>query len=205
MSYVLPHHRHLSSRLLIEVSPRRGFSSPQTSTMLADRLRNRDINGDGVGLVVSRTGWRYADVPFLATARAPDVMQAIAAGWAAPIRWGKESSLGVNLSYATMEGFEGHGLARASVAAAFLRLCAEHPASFLGPVNIQCDQDNVRSIALAQSLGLTRNRAADFIVPKLGRSYLGFACAAIQFEEAASSILATSCEELADEPALDSA
>jgi len=170
--------------------------------MLADRDRNRDINGDGIGLVVARTGWSFADAPFLATARAPNVMQAVAAGWAAPIRWGRDSCLGVNLSYATMDGFEGNGLARASVAAAFLRLCAEHPASFLGQVNIQCDQDNVRSIALAKSLGLTRNLAADFIVPKLGRSYLGFACAAIQLEAKARSILATSCEEMGVLPAL---
>jgi hypothetical protein len=190
----LPAEIHALSGMEIAPLPFRGFFCSATQVLLADRVRNQDLNGKDVSELSRCTGWNYCEYPVIAVATSRSMTHAVSAGWAAPIRWKEDSRIGVNLAYATMPGFEGNSLAALCTAMAFLQLCQETPAASLGMVNVQCSEQNEGSIRLCEKLGLERTSASDFTVPSLGRHFLGFHAPALDFEITTQKLLKDFCD-----------
>jgi hypothetical protein len=63
----------------------------------------------------------------------------------------------------------------------------EHPLEHMGDINIQCDSDNARSIAIANSMGFTPKESSSFHVPKTDLRYVGFSSPAAHFHAYAES------------------
>jgi hypothetical protein len=171
-----------------------GLASPHTHGFLGkSRQRYADINGAGIGSVLSKVGWEFERTPFRGGAfiSADNGLTAVGAAWAWTVQ-DRHERRGCNLSYAIDMQHQGLGLARLVTAAAFIRLM-EHPLSMgLDFVNVQTRQDNLRAQQLALALGMhpSASRGFDCTVPgePFPRHYVGFEADPLELLEKARAL-----------------
>jgi RimJ/RimL family protein N-acetyltransferase len=136
---------------------RRLFSRRTQELIWANLRRFADVIGPGHNAITSE-GWRNTSTsPVCFTAMLDDEL--VAAAWATHIRT-QDGSHGFNLAYAVSEQVQGRGLAKLLAANAFQTLF--HERGQLSFVQIQSRCTNIRSVALAHSLGMRQVPEAIF-------------------------------------------
>lgn len=155
------------------------FFPPEARQLVIGSERYADIAGDGMGAVLGHVGWSYVGPAVCFVAALPGSSTVAGAAWAAEISQDDRAGRGLNMAYAVSEEFQGHGLAKLLACLALINrmdlLVGRFGANSL-TVNVQCREGNSSARALAQSLGLVRDPARDFAVPKSPgvARYVGF-------------------------------
>lgn len=175
------------------------YVTPALNRFMRDTDRYKDICGKDIGYVMPKTGWYAAGLPACIAAYEPheehQSKSACAAAWCMPIVW-HDGRSGINFSYATGEKHTGQGLAKLLSSAAFMWLDEAPPLGIPNDaqINIQCDESNLGSIGVAQSMGFSRAPENDFCVQTLDRQFLAFSITSADFRQYASAICAQRIE-----------
>lgn len=170
------------------VPPFIGFVPPEAHFIHQDRKRHQDICGDGIVTVLHRTGWTGREEPWTtACATEMETGRMVAVGWCRPIKW--QDRPGLNLAYAVDADYCGRGLAGVTASLAYLHAVLGNGQELDADVNIQCNATNAPAIAVAASMGFEAHAAANFTVPILKRTYVGFQMRGPLMYERASNLL----------------
>lgn len=173
----------------------RGVILPRVGLLLAaDPDRYADLCGKHSRNIMSLLDWRGSSTPHCITAASNG--EIVGAAWAGAIQCADDrSNTGCNLSFAVDPRFAGRGLASLLASLAFGRCLMTSPD--LRFANIQTYEGNVAARALADRLGLPREREFDRVTPGEGcRLYVTYRAPVALLAERCADIIAQAFEEI---------